>query len=295
MTSNRFVQKCLLIPMLVLACCGMAGLPAQQAGPEGAQNKVVTLAYQFSEGRTVAYRTTSTQIQNLDAMGQSITTRTVNNMEFSAKSKGLKDDNFILGVTMDAFKVSVEGPQGNTAPDPSTVIGKSFDMIISRLGKVVDAAGASSISYDMGQSGKRNIAAGFQTFFPDLPDHPVKIGDAWTSESAVVNRGDISEIRIALKNEHKLDGFETAEGYECARIKTTAKGSMRGTIEQSGMTMTLDGTVQSTQTCYFAIKEGIFVKGDEKTGSAGNITVSAANMSIPITSESQGEVRLIRK
>lgn len=295
MTTNRMMKKCLPISILVMACFGITALAAQQTAAGGAQDKPVTLVYQFPEGKAVAYRTTGTEIQNMDVMGQAISTRNVSTLEFTMKPKGMKDSTFVLGVTMEALKINVESPQGNISPDTSAITGKSFDMTMSRLGKVIDVSGASEIKYNMGESGNRNISAGFQAFYPDLPDHPVKIGDAWPGESTIIDKSDTSEIRIALKSEHKLDGFETVDGYDCARVKTTSKGTLTGAIEQSGMSLILDATVQGTQTWYFAMKEGIYVKGDEKSGIAGNITASAANLTIAVTGESQGETRLIKK
>lgn len=296
MTSNGLMTKRLLISVLAMACLGLAGLAAQQTGASVAQDKPVTLAYKFPEGKALAYRTSGNETQNMDVMGQSISTLSRNSLEFSLKPKGLKDNNFTLGVTIDAFKISVESPQGTTSPDPATVNGKTFDMVLSGLGKISDVSGASSIQYNMGETGKRNIAAGFQAFFPDLPDHPVKTGDTWQSDTTIVDKSDTSEIKIALKNEHKLDGFETVDGYECARVKATAKGTLAGVIEQGGMTLNLEGTIQGTQTWYFAIKEGIYVKGDEKSSTAGTVTAgSPANLTIPITAESQGETRLLKK
>jgi hypothetical protein len=281
--------------ILVLACFSLAGLAGQQAAAGGAQDKAVTLAYQFPEGKVISYHGTSAETQNMDVMGQSISTRNTSTTDFSVKPKGLKDANVVLGVTMDAFKVNIESPQGNMAPDTSTVVGKSFEMVLSKLGKVIEITGASAIQYSLAESGKRNIAAGFQAFFPDLPDQPVKIGDAWQSEDMVNDKNEASDIRIALKNEHKVDGFETIDGYECARIKTTSKGTLTGAVEQSGTTLTLDASVQGTQTWYFAIKEGLYVRGDEKSSIAGKITADAANLTIPITGESTGETRLLKK
>ncbi len=296
MLANRSLRNILLVTSLALAFFGPAAVRAQQAGAGGGQEKVVTLAYQFPEGKTLAYRNVSTETQNLDVMGQSIAVKNLSSREFSIKSKGMKEGNYLLGVTIDAFKQSAESAQGGLSADASTVTGKSFDMTLSRLGKEIDVAGASSIQYDMGAAGRRNLGAAFQTFFPDLPDRPVKTGDTWLSEETVVDKNETGTTRVVIKLVNTVDGFETVDGYECVRIKTKGKGAMTGNLEQNGTSLTVDGSVEGTMTWYFAIKEGIFVRADQKQSVAGTITAAEpANLVIPITGENQEETRLIKK
>jgi hypothetical protein len=296
MLANRSLRNILLVTSLALAFFGLAAVAAQQAGAGGGQDKAVTLAYQFPEGKALAYRDVSTETQNMEVMGQSITVKNLASREFSIKPKGLKEGNYLLGVTIDAFKQSTESPQGGLSADASTVTGKSFDMTLSRLGKEIDLAGASSIQYDLGAAGRRNLGAAFQTFFPDLPDRPVKTGDTWPSEDTVVDKSDMSTTRVVIKLVNTVDGFETVDGYECVRIKTTGKGTLTGSMEQSGTSFTVDGSVEGSMTWYFAIKEGIYVKADQKQSVAGTVTAGEpANLVIPITGENQEEIRLIKK
>lgn len=290
------LKSSLLLTSLALMLLSYAAGAAPQAGAQGGQDKTATLAYQFLEGKGLSYRDTSTETQNLDVMGQSITAKNLSSREFSIKPKGLKDGNYLLNVTIDAFKMNTESSQGSLSADSSTVTGKNFDMTISRLGKETDTAGAASIQYDLGAAGRRNLGAAFDNFFPDLPDHPVKMGDTWPTEDTVVDKSDMGTTRVVLKLVNTIDGFETVDGYECARIKTTGKGAMTGNLEQNGTSLAVDGSVEGTMTWYFAIKEGIFIKADQKQSVAGTITAGApANLVIPITGENQEEIRLIKK
>ena len=281
---------------LVMALFGLAAVAAQQAGAGVGQDKPVTLAYQFPEGKTLSYRDASTETQNMDVMGQSIAVKSLSSRDFSVKPKGMKEGNYLLGVTIDAFKQTSETPQGELSADASTVTGKSFDMTLSRLGKEIDAAGAAAIQFDLGAGGRRNLGAAFQAFFPDLPDRPVKTGDIWPSEDTVVDKSDMGTTSVIIKLVNTVDGFETIDGYDCVRIKTTGKGTMKGTLDQNGTSLAVDGSVEGTVTWYFAIKEGIYVKADQKQSVAGTITAGApANLVIPIAGENQEEIRLIKK
>jgi hypothetical protein len=292
MRTNRTLQT-VLAAGLALLSAGMGTAGAQQAG--AGQDKPLTLAYQFPESKTLTYRDASSETQNMTVMGQGITVTSTASREFTVKPKGVKDSNFLLGITIDNFKANIDSPQGGIAADASSVVGKSFDMSLARSGKEIDTSGAAALQYDLGTAGKRNFGASFQAFFPDLPDRPVKTGDTWPGEETIVDKNDNGTTRVVVKLVNTMDGLETVDGYECARIKTTAKGTMTGSMEQSGTALTFDASVEGTSTWYFAIKEGIFVKSDQKMSLAGNVTAEAASLVIPITSENQEEIRLIKK
>lgn len=281
----------LFMPFFVLA-----GYAAQQGTVGGSQDTTVTLTYQFPEGKTLSYGTTNTSTQYIDVMGQSMTTQSLSTLEFTAKAKGSKEDQYTLGVTVDVFKASAQTPQGEVSPDTSAVVGKSFDMILSRLGKEIDLKGASSLQYGTASGGQRDIASSFQTFFPDLPDRPVKSGDTWPSEDTVTQKAEGGEIHLAFKHVNTLDGFETVDGYECARIKTTIQGTMAGSIEQGGVGLSIDGKIVGTETWYFATKEGIFVKSDMQAKIEASITAGdPMNATFPMTGEEKAETHLIKK
>ncbi len=269
---------------------------AQQDKPGNKSDTAITLAYQFPEGKTLSYRQSTNQTQNMDMMGQSMTSQTQGSLEFSAKPKGVKESNFNLGVTVDAIKISVQSPMGNLSPDLSAVVGKSFDMVLSRLGKAIDTSGAAALRYDLGAGGTRDMASTFQTFFPDLPDRAVKMGDTWPSEDTIIEKVGSGEIRITSNHVHTLDGFETIDGRECVRIKTGTKATQTGTMEQGGVKMSFDGKIEGETIWYFDVKEGVLVKSDGK-GSMGGVIQAGepANVSIPITGETKEEIRLIQK
>ena len=276
--------------LVVLAVfLALAGLSARQE-----QGAAVTLAYQFPEGKTLSYRTASSEKQNMQVSGQDINTNTESSLEFTAKPKSSKDGVHGITVTIDAMKIRTQGPQGDQSPTLDHVPGKSFDMSLTRLGKETDTSGAAAITYVLGTS-SRDLSSRFQAFFPDLPDRPVKQGDTWPSQDSVTEKTSEGDIFASLNHVNTVDGFETIDGIECVRIKTDSKGTLKGNLEQGGASLTLDGTTTATTTWYFAIKQGFLVKSDSKAGFSGSVTVAQANMTIPVTGESTEEVRLVRK
>lgn len=267
----------------------LAGLSARQD-----QGVAVTLAYQFPEGKTLSYRTASSEKQYMQVNGQDLTTSTDSSLEFTAKPKSSKDGIHGITVTIDAMKIRMLGPQGDQSPTLTDIPGKSFDMSLTRLGKETDTSGAEAITYALGTS-SRDISSQFQAFFPDLPDHPVKQGDTWPSQDSVTEKTGGGDIFITLNHVNTLDGFETVDGVECVRIKTESKGTMKGNLEEGGASLALDGTMTGATTWYFAIKQGFLVKSDSKGGLSGSLTVAQANMTIAVSGESTEEVRLVKK
>jgi hypothetical protein len=282
--------KGLVLFLAVFVAAG--GAAVESVSPQAA----VSLAYQFPEGRTLTYKTSSTQVQNMEVMGQSMTTESTSTSDFTVKGKGLKDGNLLLGVTIDAIKADVSSPQGNMSPDMSVVIGKSFDMIVSKLGKEIDVSGAELLKYDMPTGGSRDLSSGFQAFFSDVPDKPVKIGDTWPSEDSIVQKEGSGETRIRFTNVNTFDGIETVDGYECARIKAVVKGTITGSLDQQGVGVSIDIKMEGTDTWYFAIKEGIYVKSDMKASMGGVVAVGEpANLTIPVTGETRQSASLVKK
>jgi len=292
MNGQRFAQRGVKLLVLLLTVGAFAGAASDRpADPQG----TVTLQYKFTEGVALTYKQTGTQLQDLDVMGQTMSTESTSGMDLTLKPKGLKDGNHILNVTIDALTVNVNSPQGGITPDVSGIVGKSFDLVFSPLGKEVDVSGASVFTLDMGQSGKRDLSSNFQGLFPDLPDHRVNVGEKWPSEDNVIQKSDAGEIHINFKNDNTLDGFETIDGRECARVKTVLKGTMAGALSQAGTALAMDAKLDGSKTWYFAVKEGLFIKEEVKATMGGVISVEAMNMSIGFTGSQTTTTALVKK
>jgi hypothetical protein len=293
MNRSRSLSKIARAVVPLLAVFILAGGAAVRSA---APQSTVTLAYQFPEGRALAYKTTSAQTQNMEIMGQSMTTESTSTMDFTFKAKGTKDGSFVLGVTIDGGKADVSSPQGNLSPDLSPIVGKSFDMVVSRIGKELDVTGAEAIKYDMPTGGSRDVSSGFQAFFSDLPDKPVKVGDTWPTEDTIVQKEGMGETRIHFVNQNTFDGMETVDGYECARIKSAVKGAITGSLEQMGASVSIDIKLEGTDTWYFAVKEGLYIKSEMKASMGGVVAVGEpANMTIPVTGEMRQSAALVKK
>lgn len=285
--------------LMLAGCATKTTAPVSEpSAPAVAAAKAPTgavLEYKMPAGRTLTYQTKSEETQVMEVMGQSMDTHSTNSSIVTFKSKGPKDKNLLLGVTIDEMAASLtSSAAGDMSPDLSSLKGKTFDMVLSALGSEIDVSAAEALKYDMAGA-TRNISSGFKMFFPDLPDKPVKVGDTWPSNAGVdEDMGEI-KIRMDFKNVCTLEGFETVDGMECARVSTAVTGTLTGSGSQQGMDMTFAGTTKGKETWYFVMKEGLFIKSTSETTTEMSIDVPAAGMTIPATATAKSEVKLTAK
>jgi hypothetical protein len=292
---------------VIMAIFILAGCAAKHQLPIwGNPQSGLILQYRMAEDLALRYQLTIEQTQDVEVMGQQIKTETKGEIAFIVKSKGLKENNQQLGITIDSMKIKINSPQGELTPkinspqgeltpDMTTVEGKSFDMIMSRLGKELDLSGAESIQYDLGQAGKRDLASNFQAIFPDLADKPVKVGDTWTSKDTITEKVGSGEIKISLESLNTLAGFETVDGLECAKITAKITGTLEGGGEQMGADLAFKGEIEGSDTWYFAYKEGFFVYEKVDVLTKGSVSVRGPQeMSIPMAQNMRIETKLIK-
>ena len=269
--------------------------PATSLAPAPASAATVVLEYKMPTGRALTYQSKSEEAQVMEIQGQAMDTNSTNTATFTFKAKGLKDKNFLLGVTIDDIAATMaSSAQGDMSPDMSAVKGKSFDMVLSPLGSEVDVSGAEAITYDLATE-TRNLSSGFKMFFPDLPGKPVQVGDTWPSSAGIEEKTSSMNIRIDFQNVNTLEGFETVDGMECARISSQVTGTITGTGSQMGQDLTFSGTSKGKDVWYFAVKEGIFVKAMSESTTEMSIDVAAAGVTIPMTQTTKAEVKLAGK
>jgi hypothetical protein len=276
----------------VAAILVLTGSAIPKTGPSGKAEESVVLEYKMPTGEVLRYLSTEEMTQVSEAMGQKIESLVTTTGTYSFRPAGRKGQDHLLKVTIDDMAVSITGTQGDLSPDMNSVKGKSFDMVLSPLGAELDVSGAESITYET-VTGPRNVAMTFKTFFPDLPGKPVKIGASWPSNDVIDEKVGPVDLHFDFQNVNTLEGFETVDGRACARIKTTVTGTISGTGSQQGADMLFGGTMKGTDLCYFALKEGIFVKTTSEITTDMTISISGAqSMTIPMTQIRKSEVKL---
>jgi len=292
--TKRNIQTWLMLVPVFLAISMLAGCAAKTAPVYGDPQTGVILQYQMPEGQVLKYDSWGETHQVSDVMGQTIETDISSTNVFSVKSNGQEENNHQLTITIDGMSLKIQSTQGELEADMSTVIGKSFEMVLSSLGKEVELTGADAIEYDLGPEGTRNISAGFQDIFPNLADRPVKIGDTWPDESTITEKSDSGEAIIHFSGINTVVGFETIDGMECVKVSTVGTGTIESKGEQQGMELVTTGEIKGTATWFFAYKEGIFIKQMNEGTVEATVDVPSQGLQIPFSREASSEIRLVK-
>ncbi|UCF05613.1 MAG: hypothetical protein JSV33_00835 [bacterium] len=288
--SSRRMLALMFVAVLLLAGC------AAKRAWWGDTEKGLVLEYRFPTGSPLAYAASNQFKQSMSIMGQTIEVNAGGVTGFSVNRKSMQKGEYTLEITMDSMSVSVDSPQGRLQADTEQVIGKRFDMTLSLWGKELDVSGATEIKYDMGPEGPRSIATEFQALFPDLPGRPITVGDTWTSRDTVTEKNADNELLLTFESSHTLDGFETVAGMECARIKTTYTGTMKGKGRQGPMELVSEAAIKGNDTWFFAYRKGIFVKNSSEGSAEGIITGSGPQeITIPMTRTFMMSTELVTK
>ena len=140
-----------------------------------------------------------------------------------------------------------------------------------------------------------SIRGEFENFFPDLSEKPLKVGDTWTTQWKTTEKSGSGEARFEFESVNTLEGYETVDGLDCAKITATLLGSLEGEGQQQGMDLVTQADIEGSVVWYFAYKKGIFIQSKTTGTGEGTITASGAqNMTIPMVREFEIEAKLVK-
>ncbi len=132
--NKRNMQTWLMLAPIFLAVCMLTGCAAKTAPVYGDPQTGFILQYRMPEGQVLKYDSWGETFQTSDVMGQTIETDISVANAFTVISNGQEENNHRLTITIDGMSLKIQSTQAELEPDMSTVIGKSFDMVLSSLG-----------------------------------------------------------------------------------------------------------------------------------------------------------------
>lgn len=295
MIQKQAVFKLAALAAIVVAVSLLVGCAAQSV-PWGDPDTGLILEYRIPEEAPLTYDTTTAFIQSADMGGQSVDSESSSMAVLSVSFRGTKGDDLQLTITIDDASVSVDAPGADLEADMSDVIGRSFELSLSRLGEEKDLPDPESVQYDLGVGGKRSAISNLQMMFPDLPGRPVTTGDSWTTVDGFTEKGGGGDMTISFESVNTLVGFETIDGMECAKIEAEYSGTIKGSGSEGPAEWSSEGELEGISTWYFAYKEGILVQdATEGTGTAAVVAQTPqGEMTIPTMQNISAETRLVR-
>ena len=256
------------------------------------------LQYRMAQGESWTFHSATTEMTSMEMMGQSMETETTIPLIYSIKGKGVDDQkNLLTEVTIDSMSWTTSSMQGDQEVDTKPVIGKSFGLTLSPIGKELEFKGTDEIpEIDLGQmGGKRKVKSLFRSALPDLPQDPVKIGDTWQSTEKLTEPQNNMDVTSNTETINTLEGYETIGNTECLKIKSKVTGTLDGSGNMMGNDMTFEGDIEGTSTWYFDYKKGSLIRIISDGIMEGTVAVSGqTNMTIPIVVESKVELKRVK-
>lgn len=294
MRSFRSLHVYTAVVLAAAAVCALSGC-AGKKNVWGDTESGLILEYRMKQGDVLKYEMVQEGTEKVEVMGQTNESATSKTYVFAVESKGMQGENHLLGITIESMEAGLRSVQGEFSADVDDVVGKSFDLVLSPLGKELDLAGAEEIKYGAGPMGDRSIKPDFEGAFSNLAGKPVKVGDSWTSSDSIsIDQGN-SVLLIESESVNTLDGYETVDGLECARVAVDVTGTITGEGEQMGAPLVFEGTLGGTETWYFAYKEGHLVKASADMASDIMVTVQAGQeMKVPVKGTMHFETTLLK-
>jgi hypothetical protein len=280
--------------ILVLFAFLLSPLASSQKKPGDVSNSgSVKLTYHFPVDKPVKYMNTSKIVQKMDINGQEMLVNVSTLLGCSIKVKGNQDKNLLLEITVDSMAQNVESPQGTSGGVFVDVIGKVFTMILSPEGKEVDLSEAKKIVFNVEGSGESDVAQSFIDFFPDMPAGSVSPGYLWTTSDTIESKTNSMSMKMIVKADNKLEGFENFNGINCAKISAVFTGTREMNTQTQGMDIHTTGTFTGTGELFFAVAEGYFLKQSVTNNVKGTIEVKDQNMTFPVVMDitSVNEIR----
>lgn len=277
----------LVLSILVFSC-------ASKKPMWGDPQTGLILQYRIAQDQTLNYNVSVDQTSEIDFMGQVMETLTDVNLDFTMTGTGMDDQNNQLSrVNIDTLDIEVESMQGNMNINTAALIGKSFSMSLSPTGQkdFIDIESVPKMNFGE-MSGEQSIKSYFIELFSELSTDPIKVGDSWMVQSEFNESTGALDLLIKLESQNTLDGLETVDGKECARILSQYTGTITGAGSQGGMNLTMEGDLESTATWYFAYKEGLFIKEIEEQVLDAKIDLGSMGV-LPMTQKTTIETKLI--
>jgi hypothetical protein len=282
MTWSRKTTRNIICCLVVLSLAVLAGCAGRRTAVKTKEG--VILQYRMAEGKAMVYEKTETSTQSMKVMGQAMDTSTNKTMAFTVEPKGLKEGKHSLTITIDSMDAGLETPQGKFTADTEPAIGESFDMVLSALGKETGLDEADGIEYSLGMAGTRSVRPEFEAFFPDLPDGRVKIWDTWTTQDTINVADSGMDVQIVSENLNVLEGYETVNGRDCAKVTVDISGSVIGEGMQGGANLEFEGDMTGKETWYFDYAKGLFVKSSSEISVVATVSVTGPQeMTIPVS------------
>ncbi|MBN1637485.1 MAG: hypothetical protein JW866_00850 [Ignavibacteriales bacterium] len=291
------MKKIKIIQLFALAafCSSLlfVGCSGGSEGLWGDPENALLMSYRLQDVGSLNYVSDNSMKMDMQIMGQNVETESTEKHNFTTQAKDVVGENMILGIVFNSSEGSVKSVQGEQKSDFSGIIGKGFDLTVSKHGVEKGITNEEDIKSALDANSYEGLARNFSNLLPTLSQNPLKIGDNWISYDTVVIDVPGSKLTLLFTSDNKYEGLENILGYDCAKVISTVKGTMSGDVSQQGMDFKVEGTIDAIDTWYFAYKEGILVKFNSDGTTDANIS-GMMGMTIPMKMKNINSLELAK-
>lgn len=291
MRQYKLIGMLILVLAVVIAGASLAQAAAASttaaAGP-------LTLEYKFTPGQALTYMillqaNSTTTMQPATTAPQAM--KLQGNMQVVERTREVAPDGASVLVELSCPRISMDATMAgqmanmlwqngqltltvNGQKQPAAgmdfsripFLGVPLRVRMDKHGKVLELPDLSALKNLLGNM---DLTSLIKTSQSELPDHPIQVGESWTTDATVPFPG--SDQTITARTTYTLVGYETVGGRRAARLamktNTHVKGlkmNLPGTAPQgAAQSATIDDMVQNlTGNVWFSPELGQVVKSD---------------------------------
>jgi hypothetical protein len=254
--------------------------------------------HKLDKGKTYIYSVAFESKNTRTTMGsEQVTTSKMSFLINMEAVDVLPDGKILLNMYYDSLKLESDNPQlPDISGELAKVNGKRVKGIMSKNGKISDITTIDKYSVsDLAKSiiSRINIEK-FNNIFQSFPDKELKVNDSWTETRTDTSDGNGAHILTKSEIEIRYTGKSSYEGKDSYKFIASAKETINGSGNQNGSDFTISGTNKSNTDSYFSDAKGILLGLSMNSFTDMTVDVSAAGMTIPMTTEVTLTMKLIK-
>ena len=212
---------------------------------------------------------------------------------YTVTAVGPGDGSLPATVRLDSLGVGVSSPHGRNVFDTRHLAGTEFEVRIPERGGI--PVYQDEPVFDMGAALERQVHLSrlVNYAFPELPDHPVEVGDSWTTQTSRQQVEAYLSMPADLTTEYRFAGWEVVEGVRCAKIEGNLASQMTAHAQLGdGQDVSYTGTLEGQATWLFDPGSGTLVRMTAEESSDGLLTQGEKDT--PIRQHTQVQIGLER-
>ncbi|CAN5493501.1 hypothetical protein BH10BAC6_BH10BAC6_06930 [soil metagenome] len=258
----------------------------------------IYLQYQLAPRSSYTYMNTSRVTQQMTVMEQDLTTQISVDTKFRVNVTDAIMKQYTLACVYDTARIrsSVSGIESMSPRKDSTIVfsalaGATETMTIAANGKILSSTmSMSSEASAMLASLASSAMSGMRRFFMTYPAKDISAGETWTSSTIDTNstRSMNGNVITSTDLTYRFDRTLDTLGFRCVVISSAStKMTVVGTVQQSGMDMTLDGNGTIKGVSYIDVTDGMPVLSTASVDMSTRLAmVGQSSMIIPLEMQS---------